>query len=63
MKTRKEHLTDLFFMLAGAIFTAITIVSFESIDFSVVRFALYSVAGCLAGYGLREVALRARQKG
>lgn len=62
-KKRNEHSMDFIFMLSGALLTAIIIVSSEGIDLSIVRFALYSVAGCLAGYGLREVALRARQNG
>lgn len=62
MKTRKAHLMELSFMLAGAIFTSSIVLSFENVDFSATRFALYSLAGCFAGYGLREVVLRVTQK-
>lgn len=62
MKTRKEHIQDFLFMLAGAVFTSLIIISFENIEFSVSRLALYAIAGCLAGYGLREVVLRNAEK-
>ena len=62
MKTRKEHVQDFLFMLAGAVFTSVIIISFEDVEFSVSRLVLYAAAGCFAGYGLREVVLRTTGK-
>lgn len=62
MKTRKEHIQDLLFMFAGSVFTSVIVIGVENIEFSVWRVTLYGIAGCLAGYGLREVVIRNTKK-
>ena len=44
-------------MLVGSLFTCLVIIRFESVEFSLISFAVYSLTGCLAGYGLREVVI------
>lgn len=57
MKSRKEHIQDFLSMLAGASFTSVIIIGLADMEFSVARFSLYVIGGCLVGYGFREVAL------
>jgi hypothetical protein len=53
-KSRKEHLTDLVVLYAGAAATVIIMASVEQTDLTVLKFAVGSVGGCAAGFGIRE---------
>lgn len=56
--TRREHLLALLYMFIGALFTSAVILSLDNTAFSIPKLAILSIAGCFAGFGIREVFIR-----